>query len=73
MLAEDACVWAPRWSAKQAVAMVGVKRKLRRARTSEDQDSRAMQYKLSGFVIYIGPLQSEVSRASRGAFMQDAG
>ena len=44
MLAEDACVCAPRWSAKHSRSYVGVKRKLRRARTSWRQDSRAMQY-----------------------------
>ena len=36
-----------------AVAMLGVKRKLRRARTSERQDSRAMRYKVHLLAIDI--------------------
>ncbi len=40
-----------------AVAMVGVKRKLRRARTRERQDSRAMRHTLSFAVIDMEPLQ----------------
>ncbi len=56
MLAQDACGWAPRFTPSIAVAMLGVKRKLRRARTSERQDSRAMRYKLSFAVGDMEPL-----------------
>ncbi len=40
-----------------AVAMDGVKRKLRRARTRERQDSRAMRHTLSFAVVDMEPLQ----------------
>ncbi len=45
-----------------AVAMVGVKRKLRRARTSEGQDSLSMQYKV-GFT--AGDIKASSSNSVR--------
>ncbi len=46
MLAQDACVWAPRWSAKHSRRYGWREAQAQAARTRERQDSRAMRYKV---------------------------